>query len=75
MPSMKHGRRIRDARIAAKLSRSDLAAMVGIDYSVMGRIERDEVGITTDRLVLIARLLNTTAAKLLGETPTERAAS
>lgn len=69
------GRRIKHARQREKLSRAELARLLDIDVSVMGRIERDDVNLSADRLVLIARLLRTTAAELLGEAATPKTAA
>lgn len=75
-PRMKPpGRRIREAREAAKLTQKELGQLLDVDHSIVGRIERDEIGVTATRLMRIARLLRVSAAWLLGEKdePTEAA--
>jgi transcriptional regulator with XRE-family HTH domain len=65
------GSRIARARKRAGVSRQELAGLLGIDTSVLGRIERGHVSVNADRLVLIARLLGVSAAFLLGEIEAE----
>lgn len=67
------GQRVFAARKAAGFSRKRLSGLLGIDQSVLGRIERDELTVTAERLVLLARLLGTTTSYLLGETEEAKA--
>lgn len=59
------------ARLAKKFSQAHLAELIGIDASVLGRIEAGKVGLEVPRLITIASLLGVTTSWLMGENGAE----
>lgn len=60
------GPRVKMAREKLRMSREELAAQIGVCSSVLGRLERDELGVYIDRLVKISTVLGRTPNWLLG---------
>lgn len=58
------GRRIRKMRELYDYSQEYVAAALGMSVSGYSRIERDEVRITLDKLLIICRVLNVTLADI-----------
>lgn len=63
------GARVRVARERAGMTRAQLADLLEIDISVLGRIENGKVGLSSTRLLVVAKLLDVRASELLGEEP------
>lgn len=61
------GGRIRQAREAQNLTVKKVARLVGVDESVIRKIENDTCGVRADRLALFARLFRVRSSWLLGE--------
>ena len=61
------GKKLRECRERNQLSQSALAKELGAHHSIIGRYERDEVKPTIDVIKNLAKILNTSAAFLLGE--------
>ena len=59
------GANIRKVRKEKNISQDGLALLCGLDRSYMGRIERGEVNLTVEKLYLIAKPLECSAASLL----------
>jgi transcriptional regulator with XRE-family HTH domain len=61
------GKKLRDCREANKLSQSELAKLIEVHHSIIGKYERDEVKPSIDVVKKIANILDTTVGYLLGE--------
>src|SRR3990172_6390114 len=61
------GTRLKQAREAQEMTQEDLAARLGIHRNTLSRYERGELGISTDLLVTIARLLKRPVSWFLSE--------
>jgi transcriptional regulator with XRE-family HTH domain len=59
--------RIESRRTELGLTREQLSAQLGIDASVLYKIERGEVGLSAERVKHLARLLTCSVAWLYGE--------
>jgi transcriptional regulator with XRE-family HTH domain len=62
------GKKIAALRKENKMSQGDLAKMLNISFSVIGRYERDEMKPSIEVAQKIAGFLDTTVGYLLGET-------
>ena len=60
------GRAVRKLREERGISQEAFAALVGIDRSYMGRIERGENNVTLTRIYQISEALNTSPRQLFG---------
>lgn len=61
------GKRLMECREAKKLSQQELAKLMSISYTVIGKYERDETKPSIDVARNLAKLLDTTVGHLLGE--------
>ena len=61
----KFGERVREQRVAEKLTQEKLAEKAGISFAFVGHIERGTRKCSVDTLVKLARALNTTPNYLL----------
>ncbi|CAN7201612.1 helix-turn-helix transcriptional regulator [Paenibacillus sp. LjRoot153] len=52
------GKKVRFYRKAAKLSQEELGALLNIDQSYLGKIERGEINITLETIQKISEVLN-----------------
>lgn len=59
------GKNIRTLRLAKKINQEELAGMAGIERSYMGAIERGERNPSYDKLVSIAKALETELSELV----------
>lgn len=64
---MVFGQRIKYFRRKARLSQQELADMVGIQQTLISRIERDDRKVTVDELPTFAKALGVSVSELLGE--------
>ena len=55
----KFGLKIQELRKTKKLTQEDLADLISVDRSYMGFVERGERNPTLDKIIKIARALNT----------------
>ena len=60
------GSRLHDARTRAGIKRSDLAKVVGVTVSMIGRYENDTANLSAETLTRIVRMLGVSADELLG---------
>lgn len=61
------GSRMTALRISRKISRSDLAAAMGVTMNLLGKIEKGVTVLTAADLVKAAKALGVTSAVLTGE--------
>ncbi len=66
------GKNLLKARLRADITQKDLAYMVGQDVSAISKWENDRRVITLDNLILLCKVLNVSADKLLGIKKVER---
>lgn len=59
--------RIRDARLAAKMTQAELARRIGCDQSAISRLERHARTITLNQLKLLSAALQVPLIKLLDD--------
>ena len=62
---MKIGDILRKIRKANDISVEDMATQLGINYGSYSRIERDEVGLTIERLFDVAKALNVDVVEII----------
>jgi transcriptional regulator with XRE-family HTH domain len=62
------GKKLREIRESKKLSQNQLARLIEVHHSIIGKYERDEVKPSIDVVKKIAKTLETTVGYLLGET-------
>ena len=62
------GLTIRKFRLEKGVSQEDIAEVIGIDRSYMGRLERGEASPSLSLILKIAKSLNISSSLLLGET-------
>lgn len=67
MESGKYGRRIRAFRKLKRIQQAELASLIGISTTSLGRIERGEQAPSATLLISIARQLNIDVNELMGE--------
>ena len=60
------GKRIEEKRIAKGLKKKDLAKLINVHDTLIGKYERDEVDLGASKIKEIAKFLNTTPAYLMG---------
>ena len=60
------GKRIAEKRIAKGLKKKDLAKLINVHDTLIGKYERDEVDLGASKIKEIAKFLNTTPAYLMG---------
>lgn len=60
------GERIESARILRKLKKKELANLLGVHESLIGKYERDEVDLTISKIKELAKVLDVTEAYLMG---------
>lgn len=58
-------RRLVRARVDAELSQRDLAEMLGVDHSWVGKVETDRVGLNVIQVLKLAAALDLDPSKLL----------
>lgn len=63
LPPLKN--RIAEWRTARKLNQRELAEKMGIEHTTLGRLERDEIPVTTEYLTTISRLLDVHPVELI----------
>ena len=68
------GANVRRRREARRMTQADLAKAIGVTFQQVQKYEKGSNRIAASRLVRIARVLDTTAATLLGETGAEEVA-
>jgi transcriptional regulator with XRE-family HTH domain len=61
------GERIRQARLARRLSLSDVAKRIDVSVSTLSRVERDKQGLDLGMFLSLCRVLHTSPHELLGE--------
>ena len=61
------GKKLRECREAKSFSQAELARLLGVHHTIIGRYERDEVKPSIDVVKKIAITLETTVGYLLGE--------
>ena len=66
------GKNLLKARLRADITQKDLAYIVGQDVSAISKWENDRRVITLDNLILLCKVLNVSADKLLGIKKVER---
>lgn len=59
------GKRVRELRLAAKLSQEDFAALANIDRATFGKLERGELNVSLLTVSRVAVALDMTLAQLL----------
>jgi transcriptional regulator with XRE-family HTH domain len=64
---IKFGRRVRQLRLAKKLTQEDLAARAGLHPTYIGGVERGERNLGLENLLKIARALSEHPSVLLSE--------
>ena len=68
MPAKRNiGIRLARARKAAKVSQRQLAGWLGIEHSIVTRLESGAIRLSAERAMVIARLLHVSVGELLGE--------
>lgn len=65
------GERLRDRRLAMRISQITLAAHLGVSFQQVQKYEKGRNRISASMLVHSADLLETTVSDLIGETPKE----
>lgn len=60
----KLGEKIRQLRVLTGLSQENLAEELGMSHGNFGKIERGEIGVNSDKLIQIARILKVSPAEL-----------
>lgn len=60
------GKRIEEKRIAKGLKKKDLAKLINVHDTLIGKYERDEVDLGASKIKEIAKFLNTTPTYLMG---------
>ena len=60
------GKKIEEKRIAKGLKKKDLAKLINVHDTLIGKYERDEVDLGASKIKEIAKFLNTTPAYLMG---------
>lgn len=65
------GLAVRAARIEKGLTLRELAARTGLPFSTLSKLENGKMGMSYDRLVLLAQALDVEIGKLFSTTPTE----
>ena len=66
------GKKVRFYRKAAQLSQEELGALLNIDQSYLGKIERGEVNITLETIQKISEVLNINPSQLFRRKKIER---
>ena len=66
------GRRTRELRREQKLTQTELAAKIGMNYRYVGAVERGEVNVTTDNVERIAEGLGIPPYRLFLFSPSEK---
>jgi transcriptional regulator with XRE-family HTH domain len=72
-PRTPFGARLHQKREAARLSQAQVAERVGLSQRAYAAWEREPVAIQPDKLALLAEILGTTVAELMGEEQPKRA--
>lgn len=74
-PRTAFGARLHQKREAARLSQAQVAERLGISQRAYAAWEREPVAIQPDKLALVAEILGTTVAELMGEDLPKRASA
>lgn len=62
-----YGKKLKECREEKEISQSELARLLGVHHSIIGKYERDEVKPSIDVVKNMSAVLDTTVGYLLGE--------